>query len=87
MWALRWQKSMQKCIDSHPSSKPIPQHYTTHFGWGESCYLNPTSLTGLHGTSSTNSRGIHLNHSLKGASLSNFNHMFGQMSAAKLAGF
>ena len=47
MWALRWQKSMQK-HKPHPSFEQTQQHYTTDSGWDELC-LNVTSFVGVHG--------------------------------------
>ena len=39
-------RSLCKSADSHPSSAPVPQHYTKHSGWGI-LHLNPTSLTSM----------------------------------------
>ena len=60
-------ESLCRSIYFHSSFEPVPQHYTTHSGWGKS-HLNPTSLIDCAWTSSTNGRGIHLNHSWNGAS-------------------
>ena len=60
-------KSQCRTIGHHPSSSPTPLHCTKHSGWaGWHQTLNISHR--WFQTSSTNGRGIHLNHSLKGVS-------------------
>ena len=67
MWALRHQKSIQKCRPpSFFLTNTTALHHALWLGW-----IAPESSISCKcvWTSSTNSRGIHLNHSLNGVSL------------------
>ena len=79
-------KSLYKSVDM-PYSFLTNTTALHHALWlGQIMYPNPTFLHKCLWTSSMRGRGIHLNCSLNGVSLSNFNDMFGWMGAAKFAG-